>query len=51
MLVIEGREPMNLVKLLPGVTTGDFNPWGEVGDNDPSGGSSLGEYTEAPPPI
>src|SRR5206468_9750367 len=41
---IKGRDLMNLLRTLPGVSQVNAQPWGggEVGDNDPAGGQSNG---------
>ncbi|PYV36677.1 MAG: hypothetical protein DMG06_30195, partial [Acidobacteria bacterium] len=41
---IKGRDVMNLLRTLPGVSQVNAAPWGggEIGDNDPAGGQSNG---------
>src|SRR5439155_27283678 len=41
---IKGRDVMNLLRTLPGVSQVNAAPWGggEIGDNDPAGGPSNG---------
>jgi Carboxypeptidase regulatory-like domain len=41
-LTIKGREPMGLLRTMPGTTTGTFTNGGELSDTDSGGGQSLG---------
>ena len=47
----KGRDVMQLLRVLPGVTTLTVVPWGEIGDNDPAGtganGGQFGSFTPA----
>jgi hypothetical protein len=50
-LGVKGRDVMQLLRVLPGVTTLTVVPWGEIGDNDPAGtganGGQFGSFTPA----
>jgi hypothetical protein len=47
----KGRDVMQLLRVLPGVTTLTVVPWGEIGDTDPAGtgsnGGQFGSFTPA----
>ena len=48
-LATKGRDVMQLLRVLPGVTTLTVVPWGEISDNDPAGtganGGQFGSFT------
>jgi hypothetical protein len=48
---IKGRDVMQLLRVLPGVSTLTVVPWGEISDNDPAGtganGGQFGSFTPA----
>ena len=48
---IKGRDVMQLLRVLPGVTTLTVVPWGEISDTDPAGtgsnGGQFGSFTPA----
>jgi hypothetical protein len=50
-LVTRGRDVMNLLRILPGVSTIPVVPWGELSENDPAGtnsnGGQFGSFTPA----
>ena len=50
-LGIMGRDVMQLLRVLPGVSTLTVVPWGEISDNDPAGtganGGQFGSFTPA----
>lgn len=50
-LAVKGRDVMQLLRVLPGVSTLTVVPWGEIGDNDPAGtganGGQFGSFTPA----
>jgi hypothetical protein len=50
-LSIEGRDPLQLVHLMPGVTTGMFSNTAELDQNDPSAGSNGGQYGSMTPNV
>ena len=50
-LAVKGRDVMQLLRTLPGVTTLTVVPWGEISDTDPAGtganGGQFGSFTPA----
>ncbi|MFB3921551.1 MAG: carboxypeptidase regulatory-like domain-containing protein [Terriglobia bacterium] len=50
-LGVKGRDVMQLLRVLPGVSTLTVVPWGEISDNDPAGtganGGQFGSFTPA----
>jgi Carboxypeptidase regulatory-like domain len=50
-LGVKGRDVMQLLRVLPGVTTLTVVPWGEISDSDPAGtganGGQFGSFTPA----
>src|SRR5437773_2390773 len=48
-LAVKGRDVMQLLRVLPGVTTLTVVPWGEISDTDPAGtganGGQFGSFT------
>lgn len=50
-LGVKGRDAMQLLRILPGVTTLTVVPWGELSDTDPAGtganGGQFGSFTPA----
>jgi len=50
-LAIKGRDVMQMLRVLPGVTTLTVVPWGEISDTDPAGtganGGQFGSFTPA----
>ena len=50
-LAVKGRDVMQLLRVLPGVTTLTVVPWGEISDTDPAGtganGGQFGSFTPA----
>jgi len=49
---IKGRDVMQLLRVLPGVTTLTVVPWGEISDTDPAGtGSNGGQFGSFTPSV
>ena len=50
-LSVKGRDVMQMLRVLPGVTTLTVVPWGEISDTDPAGtganGGQFGSFTPA----
>ena len=50
-LAVKGRDVMQLLRVLPGVSTLTVVPWGEIGETDPAGtgsnGGQFGSFTPA----
>lgn len=50
-LGVKGRDVMQLLRVLPGITTLTVVPWGEISDTDPAGtgsnGGQFGSFTPA----